>query len=265
MKRRAKQGCCRASRALVHLSVLIPVAALTIVGTPTSASAASASFASQSARSIISEARHAMTMEGSVSATGEGPVSIPGLDNAVVSETNYTGSKSGRQLLNTTSGSGGQASATTLDVAGNLYVNASVSFWSKSVGLTDPQASIVAGKWVQIPSSSPIYMPAIADLTMSSLTRDMFAAKKYHKGKIQKVDGVRVIKITYTNGGVDSGPATCYVAVGGRHLPVSITIGGLALSLRSWGKKVTIDAPQGAVPLSSLLLPSTPPGTGVVA
>jgi len=121
------------------------------------------------------------------------------------------------------------------------------------------QRPLPYGMTLQIPSSNALYAGAVADLTMPSLIQDIFNASTFHKGVDRTVDGVRVITITYTNGGVDSGPATCDIAIKGKHLPVSVTIAGLQLRLSSWGKVQAVVAPQGAIPISSLPLP---PGSG---
>jgi hypothetical protein len=135
------------------------------------------------------------------------------------------------------------------DVDGRVYVNANAAFWTGSAALSVPQAVEVANRWVQVPQSNPFYSLAAADLTMHSLIADLFNAKIFHKGRIVSVDGVRTIAITYTNTGNDPGPATCDVALGGRHLPVAVSLGGITFHLTSWGATKVITDPGGAVPL----------------
>jgi hypothetical protein len=242
-------------------------AALVFLGVSSPALASSANSDSKSASAIIAQARAAMTKAGSVSATGGGTTSVPGYGRATLTETDFSDASSGSQVVKMTSRSASSASlpsATTLDVAGTVYVNANAMFWTGSVGLAMGQATQVADQWVLVPKSSPVYTPAAADLTMPSLTHDMFHATSYHKGPVQTVDGVRVIAITYTNTGNDAGPVTCYVAVGGSHLPVLVDIGGLSLHLSSWGKAQAVTAPSGAIPMPNLTT-STPSGLPVVA
>lgn len=195
-----------------------------------------------------------MIAAGSVSSSGSGPVNFPGVGMVTVSETNYSGRTSGSQVIKTTSASSATLpAATTLVVDGALYVNANASFWSSAAGFSNAQSNLVAQRWVEIPRSSPLYGEATADLTMSSLAKDLFHAKTYHKGGIRTVDGVRAIEITYRNSGADSGSASAYVSLGGKHLPVLVTVGDLPFQLGSWGVAKTVAAPQGSVPLSSLL------------
>jgi len=230
-------------------------AVLVVLGASGPALASSSSPNSKSAARIVAEARTAMIRAGAVSAQGQGTTTLPGVGRVTIEETDYSDATSGSQIVTMTSTTGGTAtlpSATTLDVAGVVSVNANAPFWTATVGMGAVTADQVAGRWVLIPHSSPAYVPASADLTMSSLTRDMFHASSYHQGRIQTVDGHRVIAVSYTNTGSDSGPATCFVAVGAPHLPVLVTIGGLSLHLGSWGKLRALTVPAGAVPLPGL-------------
>lgn len=213
-------------------------------------------FASEPVRQIVATARAAMLKEGSVSTDGTGTEDTAGRATATITEADYAGPKSGSQVLTvafTGTGSDQLASAWTVDVDGQIFVEATSNFWTTSIGIPSAQAAVLAGRWVQIPATSNLYTAAGADLTMPSLAKDLFDATSYQKGSVKEVDGVSTIAITYTNGGADSGPATCYVATGGAHLPVLADIGGLQLRFSSWGKAMKVTAPEGAVPLSSLL------------
>jgi hypothetical protein len=256
----------------LHLAALVMTLSLVVLITLIADSAGTASAStstvnSKSAAAIIAEARAAMVRAGSVRATGRGTASIPGVGKATLTESDYSNGTSGSQVLSMASGRtrpGQLPSATTLDVDGTVYVDADAPFWSSSVGLDSAEAAQVADRWEQVPPSSPVYGPAAADLTMSSLTQDLFSGKSYHKGAVGRIDGVRSVKITYTNSGQDAGPVTCYVAVGGTHLPVSVAIGGLVLHLGSWGSSASPAAPVGATPLPPQAAP-VPSGAGVVA
>ncbi len=204
-----------------------------------------------------------MASAGSVGANGNGSVNVPNVGKVTVTENDYVGSTSGRQMLSSASahvGSTDLPSADTLDVDGAVYVNANTVFWARSLGLSEPQAAVVSNKWVQIPSSGALYTQAAADVTLSTLVPDLFDATSYHKSGDRTVDGVPAIPVTYTNRGGDAGPTTIYVAVGGSHLPVAVNTGGLDLHLTSWGKSVPVTAPQGSVPLASLLPPGASSG-----
>ncbi len=185
------------------------------------------------------------------------------MGKVTIHETNYTGKTSGSQVITFTSRQSGSSAtlpaATFLVIGSTLYVNANAEFWSGFAGFSDAQSNLVAQKWAQIPTSSALYGKASSDLTMPSLTKDVFHAETYHKARVRTVNGIRAIAITYMNGArYDAGRAIAYVALGGKHLPVSVTIGNLTLHLESWGRAKTIAAPQGAVSISSLLTsPST--------
>ena len=89
-----------------------------------------------------------------------------------VTETDYAGLTSGRQVLSSASAHVPLAdlpSADTLDVDGALYTNANIAFWASSFGLPESQAAVLANRWVQIPSSSALYAQAAADVTLPTL------------------------------------------------------------------------------------------------
>jgi len=199
-----------------------------------------------------------MANAGSVTASGNGPLTVPGVGKVTVREQDYSGATSGSQSLRMTGAQprSGTISASVSVVDGQLYVDANAAFWSSSAGLSEAEAANAANRWVQIQSSSPLYKPAAADLTMPSLLTDLFSSENFHKGRVRTIDGVRSIAITYMNSGNDSGETTCYVELGGKHLPVSVTLGGLSLRLEGWGEIKAVAVPTGAVQLSSLLPPS---------
>jgi hypothetical protein len=254
MKRWA--GCPQSLRRYGMGPIALVMGSLAVASVSTPAFAGTPSFTSQSAGAIVATARAAMERAGPVSATGAGSVSEPGAGKIALKESDYTAQNSGSQLT-----SGAPLTSDVLDVGGAIYVKAGESFWSQAAGLTDAQASQVANRWIQIPSSSPLYVTASSDLTKPSLIKDLFHAKTFHKGKVQTVDGVKAIKITYTNSGEDAGPVTLYVATGGKHLPVSATIDGLDLRLGSWGVRKSVSVPQGAVSLSTVVPASSTSGT----
>jgi len=249
--------------------IAVSFAALVLLGAsgPAVASSSASGSGSGSASTIVAEARAAMARAGSVSAHGTGTTTLPGVGRATLTETDYAGTTSGSQMVSMTSPDAGPASlpsATTVDVSGDVYVNANSPFWTATVGMGPTPAARIAGQWVRIPAGSPVHVSAAADLTMPSLIHDMFHAKRYHRAAVLTVDGVRVVAVTYQNTGNDSGPVTCDLALGGSHLPVFVTIGGLSLHLGSWGRTQPLAAPAGAVPLPNLN-PSAASGLPVVA
>ncbi len=72
----------------------------------------------------------------------------------------------------------------------------------------------MADTWVDIPSSSALYGPTAADLTMPTLIEDLFSATTFHKGAVRMVDRVRALRISYQDTGgersVDCGAKVAY-------------------------------------------------------
>jgi hypothetical protein len=220
-----------------------------------------------SAGAVVAEARAAMARAGSVSAQGAGATTLPGVGRATLTETDYAGPTSGSQQLSTTSPGvrpDRLPSADTVDVSGAVYVNADAPFWTASVGMATASATPIAGRWVRIPGSSPAYADAAADLTMPSLIHDLFHASHYELSGVRTVDGERVVTLTGHNSGNDAGPVTVDVSLGGSHLPVLVTIGGLSLHLGAWGRTQPLVVPAGSIPMPDLD-GTTPSGLPAVA
>jgi hypothetical protein len=213
-------------------------------------------FASQSAGAIVAQTREAMMSAGSVQSDFNGIIKVPSIGKVLFGENNSSGSSSGTQTLKATAevpGSAPLPNVSVLDVNGNLYTNGNAAFWTVTAGMSRDEGAALDRKWIQIPSGTALYTQAADDLTMSTLVNDSFDAKVFHKGATRTVDGIPAIAITYRNGGVDDGAATAYIAVSGKHLPVSVGVGGLTLHMSSWGKSVVVTPPPGAVPLASVL------------
>ena len=234
------------------LVIALSMAALVVLGVTTTAVTAPSGTNATEASTLVSEARAAMVAAGSVSATGGGPTRIAGIGRAVVAESDYAGPTSGSQRLTVTSRQATTTAlpaATTVDIAGSLYVDGDAAFWSSTMATGDREAAAAAGTWVQIPNDSPAYAAGAADLTVPSLIRDLFDATSYHEGRTLTVDGVRAVAVSYQNRGNDAGPVTCYLAAGGTHLPVAVTVSGLTLHLSGWGQARVLAAPTGAIPM----------------
>ncbi len=242
------------------LVIALSMAALVVLGVTTTAATAPSDTNAKEASTLVTEARAAMLAAGAVSATGGGSTHVTGVGRVIVSESDYAGPTSGSQELTMTSRQGTTTAlpnATTLDITGALYVDGDAAFWSSTMATGDREAAALAGTWVQIPTSSPAYSPAAADLTLPSLVRDLFDATTYHEGGTRIVDGVRAVAVSYQNSGDDAGPVTCYLATGGTHLPVAVTVSGLTLHLSGWGRARGLAAPVDASPMPAL--PTTAP------
>lgn len=196
-----------------------------------------------------------MTAAGSVSASGTAEANIPGTGVVTITETDYLGKSSGSQMV--TGSSATVPAGNLLVVDGTLYANANGAFWSNAAGYSEAKSTLVAQKWVEISPNVSFYKKVAADITLPSLTKDIFHAQTYHKGAVRTIDGVPAIEITYMNSGYDPGRVTTYVALGGKHLPVSVTIGGVSFEFASWGVPRTIVAPSGSVMLATLLASSS--------
>ncbi len=88
---------------------------------------------------------------------------------------------------------------------------------------------------------------------MASLTKDMFDATTYHKGPILTVNGIRSVEITYTNRGTDAGSGSAAISLGAKHYPVTVTIGGVPLSLNGWGTTKSVAVPSNPVPITNFV------------
>jgi hypothetical protein len=225
------------------------------------ASASSSALSTYPPQEIISIAQAAMAKESSVSAHGHAILNIRGTGKVSITQTDYSGTNSGSQVLTLRSvktGSGaGLPSLSARAVNGALFINATSTFWSASAGLTASQAKKAANRWIQVPMDSRLYGPAIADLTTSSLTHNLFEALNYHRAKVKKVDGVQTVPITYTNTGPDAGAAICYISLSGRNLPVAVDIAGLTLNLSAWGVQKTVSVPPNPTSLDTITTPTT--------
>jgi hypothetical protein len=251
----------RTNRRIPHrmaIGIGLPLSCLALAGCSgsTSAPPTSTPTAPQSAKAMVAEAEAAMTTEGWVSARGSATTSTKGGGKATVTETDMSGPTSGTQTVTVTATKDGASQvlrASVVVVDGSLYMNANAGFWTNSGDVSANQAAAVADRWIEVPTSSAIYTGAAADLTMPSLVSDLFHAGTFDKGKVVTVKGVPGVRITYDNGGADSGRAVSVLALAGHHLPISVDLGGETLQLGSWGKSTTVARPPGSVPLASVL------------
>ncbi len=248
------------------LAIALALASIVLAGCGASANSTTTEFTSESAHSIVSQARVAMSKEVAVSASGTTTAAEPSGEKLTATQKDYAGSTSGSQVIKTTSANTPSVDLPSGDIRyvhGALYIRGNSAFWTANIGLSQTQAATLVNTWVHVPSSSPIYTPTADDLTMSTLTADLFDTGTYHKDGTRIVDGQRTIKIVYTNKGVDAGPTMTYVAISS-HLPVMVTAQGFSLHLGGWGKTVSVAAPRGSAPLPSLVPSGSSGGVTIV-
>jgi hypothetical protein len=141
-------------------------------------------------------------------------------------------------------------------VAHTAYVKGTTFALEEFMGYKSAAARRYAGRWIEVPRSSPDYAPIAAGQTLSSaVTETAMAGALRLLAKTTK-DGVSVVPIagTFTSGAV-SGTETLFVRATGAPLPVEedFTVNGMTSTAkyRDWNEAVVITAPRGAVPIGS--------------
>jgi hypothetical protein len=251
-------------------SVLVTATAATAVAA-TAASAAS----SGSASSLWSHALTAAGKEPSVhyiqvSKGGGQTVTITGDVNRVA----------GSQRI--TFKSAHQTGAATVTLVGNTtYVNGDSYGLLLTLGMPRSVGSQLEGQWISITPSAPdgLYTSTAAELSMTSVISNFAMKGPYTIGDRAKESGVAVVKVHgfMTGTGKTKVPQTFSLRANGRPLPVtSVSVAKgkqhsqVTTTYSKWGEAVSVEAPNGAIPISHLLQggaggpggPVTPGGPG---
>jgi hypothetical protein len=127
-------------------------------------------------------------------------------------------------------------------------------------GFPAAAAGKLANKWISVPSSSTPYADFTSAVTFSQVLGKLKLGAPLTKLAVTTVDGQRVLGIRGIAPaalGLPAGAAvTMYVADTGPTLPVSLAYQSGktqdVVAFSNWGEKLTIAAPAGAIPLSSL-------------
>ena len=148
-------------------------------------------------------------------------------------------------------------------VDGALYMKESAALLSGQFGKAD---SHYANRWILIPSANKSYQSVSSGLLFSSTITPVRPYGVLHASKIGTLLGLKVIAISGKANpevGFTGGVETLFVATAAPYLPVRLVAGGrsqrvltsLTVSFSNWGRKFAFAAPQGAVAISSNVLP----------
>lgn len=159
----------------------------------------------------------------------------------------------------------GQPPLQVILVNGTAYINAGAQVLQGTLGLPAAAATANAGKWISVQSGDSAFSQIAPQLTISAELNSYVPTSHLHVGKIEKVAGHRVIPVsgrpaTSVAKG-NSGAVALLISPTAPHLPVG---GSLVLSktgstlhevavFSDWGQKVSVNAPTGAIPFSSLV------------
>jgi hypothetical protein len=149
-------------------------------------------------------------------------------------------------------------------ISSTVYVNGSASALESALQITAAQATPVANKWIAVATTDAPFQSLTGALTLSSTLTEFTPTKQIHFGKQTKVGKLKVIPIIGRPSNLvkgASGSAALLVSAKAPHLPVGGTLvlaqGKQRLHevavFSNWGAKVSLTAPAGAVPFSSVL------------
>lgn len=133
-----------------------------------------------------------------------------------------------------------------VNTGGSSYIKAPTAYFT-SGGAAAADAATVANKWVKLPASATSF----AEFTLNALADDL--AKPSSGSTIEdavtkgKVDGKSVVILKQSTG------SQLFVAAEGPAYPLKLISAGTTKSTSTFtdfGKKVTVTAPAGAIPLS---------------
>jgi hypothetical protein len=213
-------------------------------GGSTSASSGSASsgngVASESAAQIVADAKKAAAGASSVHVSGTIAESGSQL------KLDLTVSNAGKAKGTITTGG---ASFQLVRVGKTLYIKGTEAFYKKVGG--SAAASLLAGKWLKVPTTSQQFSSVGSVTNMSQLIGGTLAAHgAISKAGTTTFQGQQVVGIKdKASGGI------LYVATTGKPYPVGIArtgSGGGQVVFDQWGKPVSVKAPSGALDISTL-------------
>ncbi len=171
---------------------------------------------------------------------------------------------------------GAQGNATLLVMPGMAYLKGDAAFLHNSLGLGVSAAGKYAGQWISFKPGDPGYAQVVSGDTLSSALSEASPTGTLGLTPSLTVDGQQVVGVT---GGLPTdatrsgavGSVTLYVSTAAPYLPVEVVTNGTLAGQRGtstvtfshWGEPVSVTAPAGATPFSSLaqaLAPSPIPG-----
>jgi hypothetical protein len=232
--------------AAVVWAAVLAVILLLVFGSSDTASGLSGKAASQVLAVTLAAARS----EGSVHVAATGP-----------SETYDIGLNEGTQTIS----GGTEGNATLVVVPDRAYVKGDAAFLENDLGLSSSVASLYAGKWISFDPTDPDYQAVIDGDTVGSTLSESTPQGQLTLSSARTFEGQNVVEVSgglgeaLTKQGV-TGSDVLYVSTSAPYLPVafiqSTSLNGqsntLKLTFSSWGEKVSVRAPTGATPFSSI-------------
>jgi hypothetical protein len=146
------------------------------------------------------------------------------------------------------------------------YIRSDATVLTRTLGLTAAAAQQNAGKWVSVTPGDPGYAAITKSLEPGSELDSYLPQGKLSVGALTTIGGVKVVPIRgeappRARGTLHDVRATLFVRQGAPHVPVGGTISGVTKSgkrqtevvvFKSWGEKLRLPVPAGAVASSSL-------------
>jgi hypothetical protein len=165
---------------------------------------------------------------------------------------------------------GGQGNANLLVVPGHAYLQGDAAFLKNSFGFPASVASQYAGKWISFVPSDPGYQQVVGGDTLSSALTESTPTGGLTLTPTRTLDGQTVEGISgglprnISQGGA-KGSQVLYVSKTTPYLPVEVVTSGsldgqagtTVVTFSRWGESVSVLAPTGATPISSILAQPT--------
>ena len=149
-------------------------------------------------------------------------------------------------------------------VGGTAFLRGNAGGLRDIIGLTSPQASQEAGKWISFQKGDSLYNAIVQGLTLSSLLAELRPVPPLIESTPGTVSGQQVVGV---RGGLQSAPgageATFWVATAAPNVPVGIDAQAKSVStgknitevgvFSKWGASFRVVAPLGSIAYSSLV------------
>jgi hypothetical protein len=148
---------------------------------------------------------------------------------------------------------------------GVVYVRGPAAVLESALGLSRTAATANAGNWISVQSGDAPYSPVVQALSLEGeLDPYVPGEPGLHQGATVHVHGHAATPVTGTPSVTvsqgNAGVVTLFVATESPHLPLGGTLvlqkgkvrASRVVAYTNWGKPVTVSAPSGAVPYSSI-------------
>jgi hypothetical protein len=159
-------------------------------------------------------------------------------------------------------------------VGRTAYVKGDVGGLYTTIGAPASVGRQLVGKWISITPAAPngLFRETAAELTLASVINNFAMKGPYTVGSRRRLSGTRVVALHgfVSGSGKVTVQQTFQIRTDGTPVPVASTSPavGKVQSTRNvyskWGEPVSVIAPTGAIPLSSLLSPTTTTAPQVV-